>query len=108
MIKKESKKWQRIKSIEEVRRLFKKGDTLYTQLHRRTLSGAIYFSVRYIKDNRPYQLNGKVSDILGVKWDNNWHCLKQPFGNMDMGFHTIYTLSYAVFGDGYYLNHEWL
>ncbi len=108
MTKKESKKWQRIKCIEEVRRLFKKGDTLYTQLHRRTKSGAIYFSVRYIKDNRPLQLNFHTSEILDMKFDKEWHCLKQPFGNMDMGFNTIYTLSQAVFNNGYYLNHEWL
>tara|TARA_E500000305_G_C3971405_1_gene212109 strand:+ start:655 stop:981 length:327 start_codon:yes stop_codon:yes gene_type:complete len=108
MTKKESKKWQRIKSIEELRRLFKKGDTLYTQLHRRTRSGAIYFSVRYIRDNTPIQLNFYTSEILDLKIDKQWNCLKQPFGNMDMGFHTIYTLSQAVFNDGYYLNHEWL
>jgi hypothetical protein len=27
---------------------------------------------------------------------------------MDMGFHLVYTLSRALFDDGYYVKHEWL
>ena len=95
-------------SIEFVKSQFKKGDTIFTQLHNRTPNGTIYFSVRYIKDNRPYTLNYYVAKILGMKLDKKWNCLKQPFGNMDMGFHTIYTFSHKVFNDGYFINHDWL
>jgi hypothetical protein len=27
---------------------------------------------------------------------------------MDMGFHLVYNLSWAVFGEGYTLKHEWV
>ena len=94
--------------INWIKRELTKNDTLYTQLHNRTPNGTIYFSVRYIKNNRPLTLNYHVSKILGMKLDKKWNCLKQPFGNMDMGFHTIYTLNHKVFNDGYFMNHDWL
>ena len=81
-------------SIEFVKSQFKKGDIIYTQLHNRTPNGTVYFSVRYIQNNRPYTLNYHVAKILGMK--------------LNMGFHTIYNLSHKVFDDGYFINHDWL
>jgi hypothetical protein len=40
--------------------------------------------------------------------EKNSYSIRMPFGNMDMGFHAVYTLCRKIWGDGYYLNHRWL
>jgi len=96
-------------AIEHMKRTFNKGDTIYTQLIKSTPNGTIYIRLRYIKDNRPYQCTYHYSKIMDHKLDEkNSYSIRQPFGNMDMGFHTVYSLCRKIWNDGYYCNHKWL
>ena len=96
-------------AIEHMQNTFKKGDTIYTQLIKCTPNGTVYFRLRYIKDNRPYQCTYHYSKIMDHKLDEkNSYSIKFPFGNMDMGFHAVYSLCRTIWNDGYYLKHEWL
>lgn len=96
-------------ALDHMKKTFKKGDTIYTQLIKSTPNGTVYFRLRYIKDNRPYQCSYHYSKIMDHKLDqNNSYSIKMPFGNMDMGFNTVYNLCKKIWDDGYYCNHEWL
>lgn len=96
-------------ALDHMKKTFKKGDTIYTQLIKSTPNGTVYFRLRYIKDNRPYQCSYHYSKIMDHKLDeNNSYSIKMPFGNMDMGFNTVYNLCRTIWNDGYYCNHEWL
>ena len=107
--KKEKEKLDLECAIEHMKRTFNKGDTIYTQLIKSTSNGTIYIRLRYIKDNRPYQCTYHYSKIMDHKLDErNSYSIRQPFGNMDMGFHSVYSLCRKVWNDGYYLKHEWL
>ena len=107
--KKEKKKLDFDCAIEHMKRTFNKGDTIYTQLIKSTPSGTIYIRLRYIKDNRPYQCTYHYSKIMDHQLDEkNSYSIRRSFGNMDMGFQTVYELCSKVWNDGYYLKHEWL
>jgi hypothetical protein len=96
-------------AVEHMKRTFNKGDTIYTQLIKSTPNGTIYIRLRYIKDNRPYQCTYHYSKIMDHKLDeNNGYSIRRSFGNMDMGFQTVYELCSKVWNDGYYCNHKWL
>ena len=51
-------------ALEHMKTTFKKGDVLYTQLIKKTPNGTVYFRLRYIKDNRPYQCTYHYSKIM--------------------------------------------
>ena len=88
---------------------FNKGDTIYTQLYKKTKNGTIYIDLRYIKDNRPFMITYHYSKIMEHKLDkNNFNTIRHNFGNMDMGFWSVYNLCSEVWNDGYYCKHEWL
>ena len=107
--KKEKKKLDFDCAIEHMKRTFNKGDTIYTQLIKSTPSGTIYIRLRYIKNNRPYQCTYHYSKIMDHQLDEkNSYSIRRSFGNMDMGFQTVYELCSKVWNDGYYLKHEWL
>ena len=89
-------------SIEFVKSQFKKGDTIYTQLIKSTPSGTIYIRLRYIKDNRPYQCTYHYSKIMDHKLDEkNSYSIKRSFGNMDMGFQTLYEMFSSLDYEGW-------
>ena len=95
--------------INHLKDTFNKGDTIYTQLYKKTKNGTIYINLRYIKDNTPYTLTYHYSKIMEHKLDqNNFNTIRHGFGNMDMGFWTVYNLCQKVWNDGYYCKHEWL
>ena len=107
---KKAKKEIELKSaLEHMKTTFKKGDVLYTQLIKKTPNGTVYFRLRYIKDNRPYQCTYHYSKIMSDNLDEkNGYSIRMPFGNMDMGFNTVYNFCRKIWDDGYYLRHEWL
>jgi len=88
---------------------FNKGDTIYTQLYKKTRNGTIYIDLKYIEDNRPYTITYHYSKIMEHELDkNNFHTIRHGFGNMDMGFWSVYNLCHIVWNNGYYCKHEWL
>ena len=107
--KKRIKEIEFLSCVEHMKKTFAKGDTLYTQLIKRNPSGTVYFLLRYIKNNEIYSCGYHYSIIMGDKLDEkNSYSIRMPFGNMDMGFNTVYNLCRKVWNDGYYLNHRWL
>jgi hypothetical protein len=54
--------------------------------------------------------NFAVSKVLGwtLKTKNGSDTIRVSGCGMDMGYHLVHSLSYALYGDGYALKHEWL
>jgi hypothetical protein len=95
--------------IDFLKNTLNKGDTIYTQLYKKTRNGTIYIDLRYIKDNSPFTITYHYSKIMEHKLDkNNFNTIRQRFGNMDMGFWSVYNLCHKVWDNGYYCKHEWL
>lgn len=105
------KEQQRQESVDFLKSMLKKDDTLYTQLTHVSQSGMLrHIRVRFIKDNIPLDLSFHTSRILDWKEGKN-RCgggIRVGGCGMDMGFHLVYTLSRYLFDDGYYIKHEWL
>jgi hypothetical protein len=93
-----------------------RGDTVYTICDHVSRSGMMrHIRLVILKHDEEtkkiYTLhpNYSASVLLGwplVKKGNA--ALKVGGCGMDMGFHTVYTLSQMLFGDGYALKQEWL
>tara|TARA_R100001126_G_scaffold85451_1_gene53951 strand:+ start:528 stop:833 length:306 start_codon:yes stop_codon:yes gene_type:complete len=96
-------------AIEKLREVIKEGDTLWTQLHHVTKSGMTrYIGVRLLKDDYPYNYTYHVAKALGWKTSDRYEGVKVGGCGMDMGFHLINSLSYALYGDGYAIKQRWL
>jgi hypothetical protein len=93
------------------------GTTVYTILRNVSSSGM----TRHISLVIPWkdEITGKLGFIhpnyaagkaLGWKitTKNGSDCIKVGGCGMDMGYHLVHSLSYALYGNGYALNHEWL
>jgi len=57
---------------------------------------------------RVYQLDHLVAKALGWSPREGEEGVVVHGCGMDMGMHTVYELSAALFGDGYALKHQWL
>ena len=80
-----------------------KGDTIYAIIRSVAKSGMsrnIDFYV--IKDNQPIYLSASIAITLG--WPMKGDYVHVSGCGMDMAFHTVYSLSSRLFGDGYCLN----
>ena len=90
------------KTVLELRELLKPGDTVYTKLNHVSRSGMTRsIEVMVFRDNEPINLTWRVSEILDYKIHNKHYGLKVGGCGMDMGFHVVYSLSYALYGFGY-------
>ena len=95
------KERERQESINYLRELIKPGDTVYTILKHVSRSGMYRVIDLYIMvDNRPYRISGYASDLL-EGYDYRHEGCKASGCGMDMGFHLVYNLSYALFPDGF-------
>ena len=96
-------------AIAKLKEAIKEGDTLYTQLKNVSKSGMTrHIAVRFLKDDYPYDYTYLASIALGWKLSDKYDGIKVGGCGMDMGFHLIYSLSYALYGDGYAINQRWL
>jgi hypothetical protein len=96
-------------AIKELKEYLNKGDTVYTVLRHVSRSGMYrVISLIAIKDNQPVILDGLAANILPEGYDHRHHGCKASGAGMDMGFHLVYELGYALFGDGYALKQKWL
>ncbi len=103
---KEQEKQEAIQRLQEV---FKKGDTLFTQLENISKSGMTrHIKVRQLKNDRPLDWTYLISKALDWKISDKTNGIKVGGCGMDMGFHLIYTLSRKLFNDGYAIKQEWL
>ena len=81
--------------------LIKPGDTIYTMLQHVSRSG-MYRVIRLyvIRDNQPVNIDGWASDLL-EGYDYRHRGCKASGCGMDMGFHLVYNLGYALWPDGF-------
>jgi len=89
-----------------------KGERLYTILRHVSQSGMTrrISVVRVTEDGCIESIDWLISraGIFKRASANNGEGLKVTGCGMDMGFHVVYSLSSAVFNDGYALKQEWL
>lgn len=77
------------------------GSTVYTILHHVSSSGmSRRIGVRAIIDNQPHYLDGLVAVAIGEKVSDAGGIVVGGCG-MDMGFHIAYSLSHALYPDGF-------
>lgn len=85
---------------------------IYTILRHVSRSGMsrVIQLVTFDKQNQPLYLGWSAAKAMGWKYDDNHSGIKVNGAGMDMGFHTVYTLSQTLYGpqNGYNLTQEWL
>lgn len=81
--------------------ILKPGDTIYTVLRHVSRSG-MYRAIDLYKleDGQPIWLSAYAA-ILLEGFDNRHEACKASGCGMDMGFHLVHNLGYALFPDGY-------
>lgn len=81
--------------------VLKPGDTVYTILRHVSRSG-MYRAIDLYKleDGHPIWLSGYASKLL-EGFDNRHEACKASGCGMDMGFHLVHNLGYALFPKGY-------
>ena len=105
-------------ALDKLRELCKPGTTVYTILTHCSRSGMTRWINCYVfVDNEPYWLSGYIDSAGLFSCDRKRESLKVGGCGMDMGYHVVNTLSYALHGyeqrtdeyrPGYTLNHRWL
>lgn len=121
MTKQTKTKAEQLEAREKLRGWIKRDTTIYTVLRHRAASGMTRFiDLYYIEDNRPLRITWQAAKALDWTYDEKREALRVGGCGMDIGFHTVYTLSSVLFrgenhrddatGEdaGYSLRHEWL
>ena len=110
-------KQEREEAIKELRELLKPGTTVYCILKHVSRSGMTrHISLILVRHDGILHLTSLASKALGWPVTSSGdYALKVSGAGMDMGFHTVYTLSKVLFPEGYEgrdggyaLKHEWL
>ena len=79
------------------------GATVHTILRHRSASGMTRAISPVIvgMDCQPADVSYMVAPAIGARFDNRWDGVKVHGTGMDMGFHLVYSLSSALFPDGF-------
>lgn len=97
----------------------KPGDTVYTIVRHVSRSGmqrelgVVLLKVDEKATDPKFKIidlhvNVPVARVLGWRVSKDRDAVIVGGTGMDMGFHLVYELSHALFGDGYALTHKWL
>lgn len=103
-----------IEAIERAREFFPEGSTAYTILRSVSRSGMQreigLVALHVDKDGRIIDLHPNYCAAQALGWSQNKHndAIKVRGVGMDMGFHLVDTLSYALYGRSNALKHRWL
>lgn len=133
MSKKSEKEAERQEAIERLRELCPPGTTIYTVLRHVSRSGmSRLITVCMVKDGRIRDLTWDAGKALDWPLPSGKRGIRTDGAGMDMGFHLVHSLSYAIhgmqgkgttrtpsgmcpvqptpenYGAGYSLRHEWL
>ena len=105
---KEEARNEAIDALKNVRGI-QAGDTLYTIVKHVSSSKMLrVIRVIQINGNEPFYISYRAAQALGWPYDEDKEGIRVSGCGMDMGFHTVYELSGALFKDGYALNQRWL
>ncbi|NYE30961.1 hypothetical protein HDE78_003938 [Rhodanobacter sp. K2T2] len=97
-------------SLEQLRQWLPKGTRVFTILRSVSRSGMrreISVVVFLPGDDRPIHPNHHVCKVLGLRRGKSDGVVLNGCG-MDMGFHLVYELAHALYGDTDALTQEWL
>jgi hypothetical protein len=97
---------------EELKKLLKPGDTVYTVLRYVSRSGMMRkIDLFIIKEGRPMRITWLVAKALDYKTDKDGYLIVEGAG-LDVGYALVYDLSYHLFkgmpNAGYQLRHSWI
>lgn len=102
---------ERAEALERLREWLKPGDTVYTILRHVSRSGmqrtidVVHFDARGAthdgRQGTPLHLGYNIAQALGMSYDRQREGVKVGGCGMDMGFHLVYSLSSALFRDGF-------
>lgn len=88
--------------LAELRAMLPPGTTVYTNLRHVSASGmSRSISCHAVRDGRIVGLDWHVTQVTGRKFDQNNGGVKVSGCGMDMGFHLVYSLSRALYPDGF-------
>lgn len=95
-------KAEKQEAIDRLRGLCPPGSTIYTVLRSVSRSGmSRRIDVYALQDNEPRYLTGLVSKACDIPFPRKGEGLQVGGGGMDMGFHVVEAVSYALWGSGY-------
>ncbi len=93
---------ERESARETLRDILKPGMTVYTVLRHVSRSGmSRQIDVIHMQDGSPRWLSRLVSKAVGIPFSEKKESLTVGGCGMDMGFHVVYELSSALYGQGF-------
>lgn len=96
-----AKEKEREEARQKLLEMIKPGDTVYTVLRHVSRSGMYRAIDLYImQDNQPYNISWLASKLL-KGYDKRHEACKASGCGMDMGFHLVHNLGYALFHEGF-------
>ncbi len=105
---------ERDSSLAFLKGILKKDSVVYTDIARVSRDGmSRSIKVFVAHDGEILNVSRQVADVLGWRFSKKNAVVVGGCG-MDMGFHTIYSISHAIFNDetkdraGYCLTHRWV
>ncbi|RRJ96394.1 hypothetical protein Ga0100231_021170 [Opitutaceae bacterium TAV4] len=100
---------ERENAIASLKETLRPGMTIYTVLRSVSASGmSRTLDLYYVKEDKIIRITWSAAKALEWPYSRAREALRVSGGGMDMGWHTVYSLSQVVLGDGYALNHQWL
>jgi hypothetical protein len=97
-----AKQREREEAVRELRELLQPGDTVYTTVLSVSRSGMSRVILPFIiRDNQPQYIYFKVAAATGRRVHPKKDGIVVHGCGMDMGFELVYTLSRALFPDGF-------
>ena len=100
---------EREEEIALLRRQLRAGLTIYTCLRSVSSSGLCRtLDLYYVENGEITRITWSAAKVLQWTYDRRNEALRVQGCGMDMGFQTVYTLSYHLFGDSHALRHRWL
>ena len=100
---------EREEAIAWLRSQLHPGLTIYTCLRSVSSSGmSRTLDLYYVEKDEIQRITWSAANALQWTYDTRKEALRVKGCGMDMGFHTVYTLSHLVFGNSQALRHRWL
>jgi hypothetical protein len=92
-----------------LRKQLRAGMTIYTCLRSVSSSGmSRTLDLYYVENGEIFRITWSAAKVLEWTYDRRKEALRVHGCGMDMGFHTVHTLSYHLFGNSRALQHRWL
>jgi len=97
-----AKETEKQEAIDDLRKLLRPGDTVYTILRNVSRSGMSRTVDAYImQNNEPRRLSWAIARAIGLTYDKTHEGIKVGGCGMDVGFEVVYHLGYALWPDGF-------